>query len=451
MKKKRKNKMPDTIQILRSSRGLPVTDTVSRLIGESKYDRVVYGWHVDPSVSDPTQAVTYLADAVGMTPAAMGAESFSYGSWENAFFMPKPCMLRYDGTVAYYLDPNDYSKKLDGTPSDITDPDFEGNVMMEWPLIWYKFTAGMAAGEGDFYVSNIRADNSYHCWCNYDANGRIIKHFYTSAYFTSGTGKMRSLSGVQLTVSNGSGDTTAAQEIERALANNTTAAAEWYTSVYCDRMLINALLILISRSLDTQRKFGRGFVDYHSTATDPDLNRDAKERFVTGVYDDKGLFWGSTSSGKYAVKVFGIENWWGLMWNRTAGFIEDSSRHYRTKLTYSTADGTAYVGYNADGTGYKDNGISASSTDTKSWIISCKFTETGFFPANLTENGASLDSIGYNGMYFGAQSGSCGYVTFGASDDAIYNCGAATLALDANAQVSAWSISTMLSCKPLWR
>ena len=77
MKKKRKNKMPDTIQILRSSRGLPVTDTVSRLIGESKYDRVVYGWHVDPSVSDPTQAVTYLADAVGMTPAAMGAESFS--------------------------------------------------------------------------------------------------------------------------------------------------------------------------------------------------------------------------------------------------------------------------------------------------------------------------------------------------------------------------------------
>ncbi|MBR1382793.1 MAG: hypothetical protein IJ555_03140, partial [Ruminococcus sp.] len=45
----------------------------------------VYGWHVDPSISDPAQAVTYLADAVGKTPAAMGASSFSYGDWANAF------------------------------------------------------------------------------------------------------------------------------------------------------------------------------------------------------------------------------------------------------------------------------------------------------------------------------------------------------------------------------
>ena len=26
-------------------------------------------------------------------------------------FMPKPCMLNYDGTVAYYLNPMDYSKR----------------------------------------------------------------------------------------------------------------------------------------------------------------------------------------------------------------------------------------------------------------------------------------------------------------------------------------------------
>jgi hypothetical protein len=110
------------------------------------YSRVVvnvntvrYGWHVDPSESDPADCISYLADAIGATPAAMGASTFSYGSWAGAFFLPKPCMLKSDGTVAYYLDPNDYSKKADGTASDVANPDFDGNAMMEWPKLWSKF------------------------------------------------------------------------------------------------------------------------------------------------------------------------------------------------------------------------------------------------------------------------------------------------------------------------
>lgn len=83
----------------------------------------IYGFHIDSEESDPYACVTYLEDAVGMTPAHMNYATgeFDYGSWEDAFFMPKPCMLKYDGTVDYYLDPNDYSKKEDGTASDVTD------------------------------------------------------------------------------------------------------------------------------------------------------------------------------------------------------------------------------------------------------------------------------------------------------------------------------------------
>ena len=99
----------------------------------------IYGFHIDPDESDSYDCVTYLADAVGMTPAVMGTTAFNYGSWENAFFMPKPCMLKFDGTVDYYLDPNDYTKKADGTASDIADLSYGGNAMMEFPLIWYKF------------------------------------------------------------------------------------------------------------------------------------------------------------------------------------------------------------------------------------------------------------------------------------------------------------------------
>ena len=94
----------------------------------------VYGFHIDSTITNPSNAVTYVEDAVGMIPAHMDFTSgvFDYGSWENAFFMPKPCMLKYDGTVDYYLDPNDYTKKIDGTPSDVSDPTYNGNAMMEW-------------------------------------------------------------------------------------------------------------------------------------------------------------------------------------------------------------------------------------------------------------------------------------------------------------------------------
>lgn len=84
------------------------TDSTS---DDSNSKKVIYGYHIDSSEYDSDKAVTYLADAIGMTPAKMGDSEFDYGSWKNAFFMPKPCMLKYDGTVDYYLDPNDYSKK----------------------------------------------------------------------------------------------------------------------------------------------------------------------------------------------------------------------------------------------------------------------------------------------------------------------------------------------------
>ena len=82
---------------------------------------VIYGFHIDSSESDPSSAVTYLRDAVGMTPAHMDFTNskFLWGSWRDAFFHPRPCMLKSDGTVDYYLDPDDYSKKYDGTASDV--------------------------------------------------------------------------------------------------------------------------------------------------------------------------------------------------------------------------------------------------------------------------------------------------------------------------------------------
>ena len=48
----------------------------------------------------------------------------------------KGCLLLDNGTVNYYLNPTDWSKKADGTASKLDGTD--GQVMMEWPDFYYK-------------------------------------------------------------------------------------------------------------------------------------------------------------------------------------------------------------------------------------------------------------------------------------------------------------------------
>lgn len=392
---------------------------------------VVYGWHVDPSIADSSDAVTYLDDAVGMTPAAMGASTFDYGSWEDAFFMPKPCMVRSNGEVAYYLDPNDYSKKADGTPSDVANPDFDGNAMVEWGKIWYKFANGETDGEGYFYVSNEQVDDSYHCWCNYDSKDSITDHFYTAIYNGTGTTKLRSISGVALTSANGNGGTTVMQEVERATANNTTADVEWYTDVWSDRLLINALLVLIGKSLNTQATFGRGMDTGGQTA---------KQAYVTGTLNDKGLFWGATADGNSAVKVFGMENWWGCAWHRTAGFIS-IDRALKIKLTYGTADGSTVAGYNQTGSGYISDGTIPSSNG---YVKTMAYTQYGYMPNNVSGGSAST----YYADYFFENTGTRYLLVGGRSGNGV-DAGAFSFALNNAPSDTKWPIATSLSFKPL--
>lgn len=442
---------------------------------------IIYGIHIDPDESNPEDAVTYLADAIGMTPAAMGATTFNYGSWQNAFFMPKPCMLKYDGTVDYYLDPTDYSKKADGTDSDIADKTYAGNAMMEFPLIWFKFVAGTADGEGYFYVSNKRVDDSYKCWCNMGSDGNIIEHFYMAIY--NGTmpnglsDKMRSLSGLRLTPTidgfaaydntetytvgalckvgstayqcitavttaeefdaekwqeitpNNAGFTTGQQEVNAAVANDTTTKSEWYIETWCDRVLITALLYLMGKSLNLQATFGRG-IDGGSQTT--------AEAYVTGAANDKGLFYGSTSNDNTVVKVFGIENFWACKWHRTAGLVGNSSGGYSYKMTASTADGSSVSGYNSNGNGYLTTTFNRPASN---YVRLMEFGAHGALPLN-TVNGSSATyycDYFYTGTGFALVGGSsiygasCGFF--------VYLC----LAFG----FRNWSIAAALSCKPL--
>ena len=442
-------------------------------IATIRTNHLVYGFHIDPDESDSYDAVTYLEDAVGMTPASMGTTSFNYGSWKNVFFMPKPCMLKYDGTIDYYLDPDDYSKKADGTASDITDLSYGGNAMVEFPLIWYKFVQGTASGEGYFYISNEKVDDTYKCFPNLDCDGNTIDHFYVSIYNgCTYDGKMRSISGLTLAPwsttaysasstyvvgnkvnYNGkmykcitavetaeafdpakweqfafNGNTSGTEEITQATANNTTDKVEWYIDQWCDRVLINGLLVLMGKSLDTQGVFGRG-IDSGSQA--------AKEAYITGSFDDKGLFYGSTANGNTAVKVFGIENWWACVWDRTAGLIGGADDMYLYKMTASTADGSTTSTYNTTGTGYLSVGNKSTTSD---YVKKMQFGLFGFLPIEV----GTYSTQYYKDKYYDGT----GFALVGGSSHSGANGGAFCVNLNGAASSRNWGIAVRLSCKP---
>lgn len=308
---------------------------------------IKYGYEVHPSIDTPEDKVTYLADCdnANYTPFKIDLSTGipNYGSWKDSFFMPRSCMLRSNGKVAYYLNEDDETKKADGTPSDVANKDFDGNAMVEFGspdghIIWHKIapTTDDALGY-KVYVSNYKLDADYHAWAFHNLNSKLVKHFYLPKYNTSLIdGKFRSLSGQHIVGKETTTAYDAAQEMNYAKANGTG----WLTETKAQVDLVNILLILMAKSTNSQSAYGNGYANNNYVNTN---------LLDTGTANTKGMFYGT--SGNVCVKVFGMEHWWGNQWRRYAGHMMINGVQ-KVKLTYGTEDGSTVVGYNTTGDGY---------------------------------------------------------------------------------------------------
>lgn len=399
----------------------------------------IYGFHIDGAESVPSAKITYLADAVGMTPAHMDYTNdvFDYGSWENAFFMPRPCMLKSDGTVDYYLDPDDYTKKLDGTASDVANDQYDGNAMMEWGKdgrkIWYKIVPDANdATSASVYIADYQADADFVDYPFHNFQGVSGNHFYTPIYNGSldSNNKLRSISGKQVMASK-----TATQEVSYAQANNPENTPIWNIEVYADIVLITLLLWLIGKSTDSQTVFGRG-VESGSQAT--------CEAYRTGAGNTKGLFYGDDGSSTL-VKVFGMENFWALQWRRYVGHLLIGGTQY-VKMTYGQEDGSTGDGFNLTGTGYISKGHTPEGTSGQYMELQ-EYDKDGFYPKKANNTNASASKHYCDYFYF-SNSGTRVPVRGGTSGSGAY-CGVSGVNLAGTASNALWNIGAAVSCKPL--
>ena len=356
-------RMIDTIQDANAEQ---LTNYAYTRIGQRSYREergVRYGIKINKLESDPEARITYIYDAEGMTPAHMDFDNgvFDYGSWENVFFVRenRPVMLNLDRTVAYELDHDDYTKKTTGTASDIDDEDMPLNAMSEFPLIW------LCQYEVDNYeyviVSNIQYDETYRADAYTRADGTIAQYMYLPMFGGSYDGtKLRSLSGQVL-----ANNTTMQEEFNYAAANG----AGWTVIPWCRRNLINCLLLIMGKSEDSKKIFGRGNV--YLTI---DLN--------SGTLNNKGQFYGYNDT-THQVKVFHIEKWWGNRKDRIAGLISDN-RRVKTKMSPP---------YNLTGSGYIDTLVNLPSL-IYGYQKDTRMTQYGRFPITVGA-GTSTYVCGY--------------------------------------------------------
>lgn len=294
-------------------------------------DAVLYGYRVNKNDSNPETRVEYMYDAVGMTSARMDytAGTFDYGSWGDAWFITenKPVALLYNGSVDYELDPDDYTKKADGTASDVSDSTYTGNFMASMPTVWIK------RWEDDNYyyvaISNKQVTPDFFADAHDAGNGTINPFIYLPMFKGAIIdGKMRSIAGVTP-----QGNTTGSEEKTAAEA----CGSGWQLWDWSKHELISDLLTLISRSTDSQGAFGQG-----DTNTYDSSDTTTYGKLTTGT-SGAGQFLGA-SDELHHVKVFHIEDFWGNRWDRCLGLnLVDNQYVYKLVRPYALDTDNTYT------------------------------------------------------------------------------------------------------------
>lgn len=317
----------------------------------------VYGVRIDVTNSNPTSAVTYTDDAIGKTAAHGNNGTFDYGSWQQRFPFNKikPCLFK-NGEVLGYLNPDDYTKFINGTDADIITNDGR-QVMIEIPTIYWKIEK-----TGNYvYVrySGVKKDANYRALAHeYNANTTVSKIF-VAAYLSSrktneSPYRAYSLSGKTFESSMGVG-TARSMCTEWNTASTNIGSGMFSSMSFHHATLFQVLYLIMFKSLDTTIPFGRSPQSYT----------------VVGGSNKKGLFYGD-NTGSLPMKFCGIEALFGSV--RT--YVDGISLTSGTASIFNPKDSTV-------------DPVTATYIQQDGYITNVSGTTfTGFLPTAMT-NGSS--------------------------------------------------------------
>lgn len=303
-------------------------------------DYPVYGMCIhEASDLNPESRVEYLGANKDFLPMSMNmsTHAMDYGSWADWGWLESnvPVMASFDGGINYYLNPMDYTKKEDGTESDVSNINYGGNAMAVIKKIYKKeYRRGH-----DRYVffCEKKIDNDF-LPVGFDVLGKerdymLIPMFYGSI---DGSGRMRSIAG-QWSCLSASEITTDAQ--------NTAIKACSQNALFFGGSLMSTLsdiCIMLSKSTDSQASFGNGMCSAYID------NRDQKYGTQANAVVGGGQFYGSNDSHSFNKIFHSCVLGSYMLWQRDPYVVSVNGR-IKVSPDYT---------YDLSGTKYVDTGIS---------------------------------------------------------------------------------------------
>ena len=280
-----------------------------------------YTVRIDNSNSNPDACCVYLDDAANMTKGS--------SEWDKMpiFNSIKPCILK-DGKVQYYLNPNDYSLKEDGTAAVLTGED--GDVMVEFSKFAYRiynednYTYVSISNDAETIASDLRF---VYLPFTRNTEGDVNKSYIGAYHGNIVDGKLRSISGAMPTVNTTIGDF-------RTAAQANGAGYEQLT--FYQMTMLQCLYLIRYCNLNAQAALGAGYTMADGITT-------------TGATNASGMYFGDTGDYQVQVKFAGIEDFYGNVTNFVDGAYCNENYHIMV----------ATDGFNNEASGYTDLGAVA--------------------------------------------------------------------------------------------
>ena len=343
--------------------------------------------------TNPLTCITYHDDAVLMTKGD--------SSWDNAAIFKdiRPCMFK-SGSVAYYLQKGDFTKKEDGSAADLTGAD--GDVMIEFPKFAYYIEKVSAASKNELWVSItnnpnlVAADSRYKYYAFTKKTLGDRDHFYMGAYKAYGDtdGKLRSIPFVK----------PIASKTLAAYKDMAKKQGDGYTiNSYFQLLAVQCLFIIRYGSLNGQDVLGPGITGRSGTASDPNYGT-----INTGGTETFGMCYKSVNNGSSTdpdvnklghVKFMGIEDFWGNIWEWIDGF---TTHNYTIVTSY---DYDNFVAGKYSDPAFKPNPkfevVSGLSADSSGYVTEVSgTTESGFM--GIKHGGSATQRWCDYGSFYGA-------------------------------------------------
>lgn len=426
--------MPKKLQLTTTIADKPTLDevnnTTKQIYNSISEHTTVYGFIERGDVLAPSQRIEYIGANKDFTPFSLNPSTgtMALNSWSEFEWLKqnKPAMVRSDGTIDYWLNENDYTLKQDGSASDVSNVEYDGNAMAWFPKI-YKYER--QAGADRIVKFSMSKLDGFEPIGFVDEEGKELSGVWGPIFYgwKDDNGKMRSIANGDIATHS----LNCGQEWTAISANG--SRARFFGGSIIETLV--DLMILFARTTDLQTAYGKGNSSGYNSSDTTTYGKTAN------LATNCGQFYG-ISDGKSINRVF-------------HSMVLITQNQYQRDPYLLVVNGRVKVSpnykYDVSGASYVDTGLVIPNVDTSKWTYpNHRRVISGFgsFPEPEPNKGSTALGI-TDGVYR--------YVTASSLVAVVRrfcNCadglpgGPRALRLNASASIATWNIGASLILLP---